>query len=69
MHYITRIYDFSFYAASLNMVLLKLMGVWLVLVQTSPLCLHAHSILIFVSPFLLVRLFKDGLHCLSHENC
>ncbi len=60
IHDITRIYDFSCYATSLNMFLLELMGVWLVLVQTGPLCLHAHSIPIFVSPLLLVILFIDA---------
>jgi hypothetical protein len=43
----------------LNMVLLDLLGVWLVLVQSGPLCPHAHSILIFLSPFPLVRVFID----------
>jgi hypothetical protein len=47
-------------AAPLNMVLLDLLGEWLVLVRTGPLYTYAHSKLIFVSPFLLVRVFTHA---------
>jgi hypothetical protein len=50
--------------------LFELLGVWLVLVRTGPLCPHAHSILIFVSSFPRVSVFfHRRLHCLSHGNC
>jgi hypothetical protein len=47
--------NFSFYAPPLNMILLELQGMWLV--RTGPLCPHAHSVLIFTSPFPLIKVF------------
>jgi hypothetical protein len=42
------------------MILLELLGVWLVLVQTGPFCPHAHSMLIFTSPFFTSRCVSDA---------
>jgi hypothetical protein len=47
------------FAVPLNMVLLELLGMWLVLVGTGPLCPQARSILIFVRIFSLVGVFID----------
>ncbi len=47
-------------AASLSMVQLEQLGIWLMLAETGPLCPHAHSKMIFVSPILLVRVFMDA---------
>jgi hypothetical protein len=36
IHNITKVYDFLFYVAPLNMVLLELLGMWLVVMRTGP---------------------------------
>jgi hypothetical protein len=55
------------WAVPLNMVLLEVLGVWLVLERTGQLCPHAHSKLIFVSTFPLVRVFLDTFTAFPRE--
>ncbi len=46
------------------MILLELLAMWLMPVQTGPLCPHAHSILIFTSPLFTSQSVLDALTAL-----
>ncbi len=62
---ITKIFDILFRFKTLDMILLELTGIWLVLAWTGPFRPHAHSILIFSSPFSLAGMFIDAFIVLS----
>jgi hypothetical protein len=51
------------------MVLLELLGMWLVLMWTGPVCLHANSMLISTSTFPTSQSIYRCLHCPSQGNC
>jgi hypothetical protein len=68
IHYITRVYDTSFISCITKYGPIELLGRWLVLVRTGPLCPHAHSKLIFVSSFPLVKAFMDAFTIFPTET-
>jgi hypothetical protein len=64
----TGTFNFFFWPYNWIIIPLELLGVLLVLARTGPFCPHAHSLLIFTSPFSLARVFIDASTFLPMGN-